>query len=123
MKTLKRNHITIYYAKPLGMTDTTDDYGNDTGEPELSYSAPIRYKRFSFGARQGVITLEPFGLSDGYLQPLVTDDMDCPITEATRIWIGKCPCKGDGTDYTHVVEAVIPSINVVKVLCRAVSVS
>ena len=125
MKTLKRNHITIFYANPIGVTDAKDSFDDFIGEPEVNYEAPKPYKRFSWGARQGVITLDPFGIADGYLQPLVTDDMCCPVKDNTRLWIGVCPYDSEGKlrAHTHVVESVIPSINVIKVLCKAVSVS
>ena len=125
MRTLKRNHITVFYSLLTGSADAVDSFGNYTGETELTFADPVCYKKFSFGPRRGVVTQEPFGLADDYVQPLVTTDMNCPVTDSTRLWIGTCPYDSNGVlqPHTHVVEAVIPSINSIRVLCKAVSVS
>lgn len=125
MRTLKRNHITVFYALLTGETEAVDEFGNYTGETELTFTDPVCYRQFSYGPRRGVVTQEPFGLSNGYVQPLVTTDMHCPVKASTRLWIGKCPYDADGglQPHTHVVEAVIPSINSIRVLCKEVSVS
>ena len=110
MKTLRRNHITLFYALVDSMTDTVDDNGNLTGTPTLDFKSPVR-TRMSWSARKGGIALTAHGLEDEYDVTLITDDMSCPIDKGTRIWIGKCPMDGNGqmTAHTHVVKAVIPT--------------
>lgn len=125
MKVLQRNRKVIYYSLLTGTTDATDKYGNYTGEPVAVYGTPERYERFSYGPLQGAVSLEQYGLSGDYVLPLVTDDLACPITEDARLWIDAGPYDENGslTPHTHVVRKVIPSVNVVQVLAKEVSVS
>lgn len=122
MKTLNRNCIWIYYALVAEEADTYDEYGNLTGCPELVYAAPMRAK-MAFGTRQGGISLTAHGLEDNYQQRLITDDMSCPITTGTIIWIDAYPmdCDGHEVPHTHVVSAVVPSINSIAYLLTEVA--
>lgn len=112
MKVLKRNCITVFYALVDSEEDTLDEYGNITGSPHLTYKAPIR-TRMAFGTRNGGITITAHGLENNYEQVLLTDDLSCPIAEGTLLWIGQCPMNGNGemTSHTHIVRAIIPSLN------------
>ena len=112
MKTLKRNHITVYYALVSTETDTYDEYGNLTGSPTISYGNPIR-ARMVWGARSGNISLTAHGLEENYIQTLMTDDTCCPMTTGSIVWIHKTPMDGNGNPvpHTHVVTAVIPTFN------------
>lgn len=114
MKILARNRITLFYALVDSEEDVLDEYGNITGSPKLTYKAPIR-TRMAFGARHGGINITAHGLENSYEQVLLTDDMSCPITDGTIIWIGKCPMDGNGnmTPHTHIVKGIIPSLNVI----------
>ena len=112
MKVLKRNCITVFYALVDSEEDTYDEYGNLTGSPKLTYKAPIR-ARMAFGTRNGGIEITAHGLENNYEQVLLTDDLSCPIADGTILWIGKCPMDGEGkmTPHTHIVKAIIPSLN------------
>lgn len=124
MKTLKRNHMTVWYALPGATADQTDSYGNITGVTKTTYDTPVKYCRLSTRKRSGWINLERFGLSEGYRDSFVTDDMHCPITVDTHLWIGTPPTiNGSAVPYTHVVEAVLPSLNVIQIIAKEVSVS
>lgn len=125
MKTLKRNRKIIWYAQPTGeRAKTYDAYGRYTGTQQVVYADPVEYDRLSTMARKGVIKTEPFGLSDDYVDSFVTDDMQCPIKAETRLWIDT-PAYNGGVllPHTHVVQAVIPSINVIRILAKNVSVT
>jgi hypothetical protein len=112
MKTLKRNHITIYYALAETETDTYDEYGNLTGSPHITYGDPIR-TRMVWGARSGGISVTAHGLEENYSQVLMTDDTSCPMTIGSIVWIHKTPMDGQGNavPHTHVVAAVVPTFN------------
>lgn len=112
MKVLARNCISVYYALVDSESDTYDAYGNLTGCPKLTYKTPIR-ARMAFGVRNGGISLTPQGLSNSYEQTLITDDLSCPITDGTIIWIGVTPMDGNGNlvPHTHVVTGIFPSLN------------
>lgn len=112
MKTLKRNHITVYYALASAETDTYDEYGNLTGCPQITYGDPVR-ARMVWGARSGNIALTAHGLEENYVQTLMTDDTSCPMTTGSIVWLHTTPLDGDGNPvpHTHVVSAVIPTFN------------
>ena len=126
MRTLQRNRKVVFYALPTGRkTKARDSFGNYTGEPIPEYTTPQRYSKLSAMNNKGVIMPEAFGLSDNYETSLVTTDMACPIKEGARLWVGICPCNADGTEqpYTHLVKAVLPTINGIKVVIESVKVS
>ena len=125
MKTLLRNRKTVYYALPTGKVKQTDAYGNYTGETVESYADPVKYERLSARNMTGVINSETFGLADAYESSFVTSDMSCPITEDTRLWIDTAPYDKDGNllPHDHVVKAIIPTINAIRILVDNVSVS
>lgn len=116
MKVLARNKITVYYALVDSETDTYDEYGNLTGSPKLTYKSAVR-TRMVLGARTGVIALTAHGLEENYDLQLMTDDMSCPITAGTIIWIGTTPLDGNGNavPHTHVVTATIPTLNSITI--------
>ena len=112
MKVLGRNRIDVWYALVDKETDTYDAYGNLTGSPKLSYKTPVK-TRMVYGARQGGISLTPHGLEENYTIQMMTDDMNCPVTVGTILWIGLTPTdsQGNAVPHTHVVGAVIPTFN------------
>ena len=112
MKVLGRNKICVWYALASGETDTYDSYGNLTGSPKLSYLPPVHTKMV-LGARQGFISSTAHGLEENYSIRLMTDDMNCPITVGTIVWLGVMPydAQGEAVPYTHVVNAVVPTFN------------
>lgn len=133
MKVLARNKKIIWYANPTGSEDIRDSYGNYTGEQRLTFSEPVQYDRFSYGAMQayaaalsrGFIKQEPYGLAEDYTLPLTTDDMNCPLQPESRVWVDIEPYDGEGNlvPHSHIVTAVLPSINVVKVTLKKVAAS
>lgn len=124
MRTLLRNRTTVFYSLPTGnTTKARDRFGNLTGEPVPEYGPIYKYTKLSARSVRGNIAVEPFGLIERYTDTFVTADMNCPITMGARLWIGKCPCDSDGNDFTHVVKAVIPTINVIRIVAEGVSVS
>ncbi len=133
MKVLSRNKKAIWYANPIGTEDIRDEYGNYTGEQRLTFDTPKRYDRFSYGPMQsyaaalshGFIKQEPYGLVEDYTLPLVTDDLNCPLQPDSRAWVDTEPFgeNGEVLPNTHIVTAILPSINVVKVTLKKVSTS
>lgn len=133
MKVLARNKKIIWYANPTGSEDIRDSYGNYTGEQRLTFSEPVQYDRFSYGAMQayaaalsrGFIKQEPYGLVEDYTLPLTTDDMNCPLQPESRVWVDIEPYDEHGNlvPHNHIVTAVLPSINVVKVTLKKVAAS
>lgn len=90
MKALARNKQTLWYALPTGLTDVTDSDGLYTGEQTISYATPVEVG-MNISPATGRTVLEQFGIATNYDKVLVTDDMSCPITEDTILWIGLTP--------------------------------
>lgn len=127
MRSLVRNKQKIYYALQTGENPIRDEYGNLTGEYELSYTAPTEY-RINVSAARGTSDLEQFGINENYSKTMVTNDMTCPITETTRLWVGISPTATvDDAEVTqphnYVVTAVARSINSITYAIREVSVT
>ena len=127
MRSLVRNKQKIYYALQTEENPIRDEYGNLTGEYELSYTEPAEY-RINVSAARGTSDLEQFGINEKYSKTMVTNDMTCPITETTRLWVGISPTATvDDAEVTqphnYVVTAVARSINSITYAIREVSVT
>ena len=118
MRSLARNKQKIYYALYGGKEEVRNEWGNLTGEPHLTYGDPVEY-RINVSAARGTADVEQFGINANYTKTMVTNDMSCPISETTRLWIDR------GTDLPHnyVVVSVARSINSITYAIREVSVT
>lgn len=118
MRISQRNSQDIFYALYTDKKPIIDEYGNKTGEYELSYSDPVEY-RINVSAARGTADVEQFGINANYTKTMVTNDMSCPIDETSRIWIGR-----DKTlPHNYVVVSVARSINSITYAIREVSVT
>ena len=118
MRTLVRNKIRIYYANYLGKTALKDEYGNLTGEYEISYEKPVATMA-NVSAARGESTTRQFGEDVRYDRIIVIDDPAFPIAETSVLWIDTLPeIKADGTTDTphdYIVKQVAPSLNSVSI--------
>ena len=127
MRSLVRNKQRIYYALYLGKTGVRDERGNLTGEYELSYASPVAYN-INVSAARGTADVEQFGINANYTKTMVTNDLNCPITEISRLWIGKeATVTVDDvttvTPHNYVVVSVARSINSITYAIKEVSVT
>lgn len=127
MRSLARNKQKIYYALYLGKTDPRDEWGNITGEPQLTYSTPAEY-HINVSAARGTADVEQFGINLNYTKTMVTNDLTCPITETSRLWIGKeATVTVDEvttvTPHNYVVVSVAKSLNSITYAIREVAVT
>ena len=127
MRTSQRNSQKIYYSLYLGKTPIYDEYGNQTGEYELTYATPVGFT-LNVSAARGTSDVEQFGIDLNYSKTMVTHDMTCPINEASRLWIGKeATITEDNvttvTPHNYVVLAVAKSINSITYAIKEVSVT
>lgn len=120
MRSLKRNKQTIYYALYVSKAEQTDKYGNMTGQPALTYSE-IQSIDINVSAAKGTLEAEQFGINADYSRTMVTNDMECPITEGTVLWIERTP--SNGTPHNYVTTKVAKSINSITYAIKEVSVS
>ena len=117
MRSLERNKQTFYYALYSAVTEVKDENGDYTGEREITYSSPVKY-RANISAARGESETAPFGIETNYSKTISTSDMDCPIKEDTVLWIGKDPT----TDpYNFFVVKVAKSLNCILYAIREVS--
>jgi hypothetical protein len=122
---MARNKSKFYYASYIGETEITDEYGNNTGEYNLTYEKPIE----TFGnvsAAQGEIQSRQFGESESYDKVIVLDDKDTPIDEYSILWVDTLPLlTEDGsteTPHDYVVKKVARSLNGVSIAISKVDV-
>lgn len=107
MRDLDINKSTVYYALYLGMTEQKvgDLY---TGTLVSSYAAPVAI-RASVSAARGTSEIDLFGINASYTNTVIVDDIECPISETTRLWIGISP--DNATPHNYEVTAVARSLN------------
>lgn len=98
MRVLSRNKKDIWYANPLTESYVTDKNGLKTGEKTQTYTSPAKLRMsmaISSGANnlgsQGIASLEPYGIVTGYTARAVTEDLNCPMEEQSRVWYGILP--------------------------------
>lgn len=126
MRNLLINTTPVWYALLESKTELTDEYGNKTGQYELHYSNPVR-TLMNIRWNTGEVQLEGYGINDGGRRKIVTDDMSCPITVDSILWIGRTP-DSDGEDgavkHNYVCTASVEkSINQIAYIVQEVNVS
>jgi hypothetical protein len=125
MRTLHRNKIRIFYANYRGKVPLKDEYGNLTGEYEISYTNPIAVCA-NVSATRGEATTRQFGDDEGYDRVIVLDDPKFPITATSILWIDTPPeIAEDGsteTPHDYIVKQVAVSLNSVSIAVSKVNV-
>lgn len=124
MKLLERNCRTVYYCQYVGKTPLTDDDGYETGEFTVTYTDPVPI-RVNVSPATGTAQMMMFGTLISYDKVLVTDDMSCPITEDSVLFVDKEPefdAKGQPM-YDYAVRRVAKSINVISIALKEAKVS
>lgn len=86
MRCLNRNKTAFFYALYLGKKPIVDEDGNESGEYQTVYSAPVHMEA-NISPANGSTQAEPFGSSVQYDKVIVTDDTDCPIDEQSVLFI------------------------------------
>ena len=115
MRLMKINTRDIWYALYKGRGPyILDENGFETGEQEVLFSDPVKMRCTVAPPRKGLAWLGEFGQQENYDLVIVTDDMDCPIDEYSKLWIDRTPEEGPH-DYkvwrvskylTHIMYAV-----------------
>lgn len=139
MRCLKRNQKAFHYCLYSGKEPLVDEYGNETGEPIVTYAAPVEmYANISPATGQS--NTEQFGNLENYDKVIVTEDLNCPIDENSVLFIDKEPEftnvvthiyeEGQSHAYTvsvpvhdYIVRRVAKSLNNVSIAIRSVEVS
>jgi len=123
MRTVQRNGTKIYYSLYTSKTEIIDEYGNKTGEYQVNYADPVAYY-INVSAARGTADVEQFGINENYTKTMVTHDMVCPISETSRLWIGKEAVVDNVLQpHNYVVVSVAKSINSITYAIKEVSVT
>lgn len=115
MRLQEQNKRTIYYALCLGQAATYDENDLYTGENNPTYGTPVRARMHVSPAKRKS-NLEMFGITSPYDLTLLTDDMSCPISEDSVLWINN-PETGP---HDYVVTQVAVSLNHIAYAARKV---
>jgi hypothetical protein len=125
MRTLTRNKIRIFYANYRDKKPLKDEYGNLSGEYEVTYGNPVAVLA-NVSAARGESTTRQFGEDVSYDRIIVLDDPAFPIAETSILWIDTPPeITEDGTTKTphdYIVKQVAPSLNSVSIAVSKVNV-
>ena len=125
MRALKRNKQTFWYANISKTDPAYDEYGNETGEQDITYDAPVSAVA-NISPSRGTADLDAFGINSDYSKTIVTDDLTLPIDKSTILWIGITPdSNGEAGTIKHnyVVVTVAKSLNSLTIAIKEVSVS
>ena len=127
------NKRVVYIRNNMGEQPIIDEDGYKTGEYEIAYSNPIKFRMNVSEAksrmdRLGSTTyIDPYGLELGYNKILATSDMACPIEEDSVLYVDKMPViNQDGsTDskWDYIVVQVKKSLNQILYAVKRVDVS
>ncbi len=109
MKALARNKQTVYYALYTGKTKVYDTDGLFTGDHKPTYATPVK-TAMNVSPARGAASVEMFGVNTNYSRVLVTDDLSCPITETSVLWIGGEP-NNTATNFNYRVVRIGKSLN------------
>lgn len=120
MKTLKRNQRQFWYCLQNESEEMTDEYGN----PSIGYDEPVQMKA-NVSEATGYAQMQQFGIIDDYNKVIVTDDMNCPITESSVLFIDKEPEHDSSGQplYDYIVKRISKSLNSISIAVKKVSVS
>lgn len=112
MRNLKRNQQLIYYSNLT--EDSVDEWGNIGKD----YGTPKTYM-ISVSPNTGETAYSGFGVSLEYDRTMVTTDMQCPINEYSRLWIGIEPTE----PHNFEVRKKAPNLNQILFAVQQVEVS
>ena len=106
MRLLDRNLQNVIYSCYEGMTEETDSDGNYTGERVKTYTDP-KTIRMNVSPAKGNAQASQFGTDISYTRTAMTADLNCPIDENSKLWIGIPSTE----PYNYKVTAVARSLN------------
>lgn len=125
MRTLERNKRPVWYSLLVKSEIGYDEYGNELSSPISTFGNPVKIMA-NVSAASGKVQEAQFGLSAQYDRVIVTDDVDIPLTEASRLWVDTMPViNQDGsTDSPHdyVISRIARSITNVSIAISKVNV-
>ena len=134
MKLLRRNIRPVWYCLYKRTEDLKNSDGRFTGEKNIIYDEPVEIL-CNVSPASGYIQNYMFGLLEEYDKIMITDDINCPISESTVLFIDKVPefiekkkknkeLEWDSSPiYDYVVRRISKSLNHITYVVKKVSVS
>ncbi len=119
MRTLKRNKRQIYYALFESKESIKDEYENETGEYEITYSDPVSLK-VNISPARGESQINQFGSLSDYDRVIVHDNVNCPIDENSILWVDSLDTD---TPHDYIVKRVAKGLNNISYAIKKVNVS
>lgn len=100
------------------------DDENDTGQTVENYGPAVTYSA-NLSPSGGTAQSDVFGALTPYQRVFVTDNMSCPITEDSVLFVDKEPAYGDDGRplYDYVVRRRASSLNSVSYLIEQVKIA
>ena len=110
MRVLARNKQDIWFDNRINAPIMVEDQnGLKTGEKSQNYTEPVKARMsmaISSGANnlgsQGMVTLDPYGITTAYTHKASTEDMTCTMDEESRVWYGIEPTEIVNGQEVHV---------------------
>jgi hypothetical protein len=126
MRLLNRNKQPLWYANFADKTELIDEWGNSTGQYELTYSNPVKAE-WNVNTVDSDYEVEMFGVDAVDTIVMVVRNGDLPLTETSILWYDVTPnIKQDGTTDTphnYRIIGIRKSLNFAKVYAKKVSVT
>lgn len=119
MRTLERNKQKVFYALYDRKIPIIDEYGNPTGEYEISYTEPVLL-RINVSPAVGEYQLRQFGGLADYDRVLITDEHDLPIAEDSVFWIDNLDTS---QPHDYVVKRLSKGLNSLSIAVSKVNTS
>lgn len=123
MRCMDRNKSAFWYLLYDGKTMNMSDDGYETGQMSVKYKNAVKTLA-NISPASGAAQVEQFGQFVSYDKVIVTDDMSCPISEDTVLFVDKEPeYAGENPLYDYVVKRVAKSLNSISIAISKVNVS
>jgi hypothetical protein len=100
-----------------------DEYGNLSGEYEVTYSEPVKVFG-NISSAQGEMQTRQFGESEIYDKVIVLENPNTPIDEHSILWVDREPIPTGTKKVAHdyVVKKIARSLNSVSIAISKVNV-
>lgn len=120
MRLMARNGRTIYYQMLTSTSAITNDDSYDTGENVYTYDSPVAVVA-TVSPPDGRVARTAYGASDNYDRIVLIDDMSCPISDTSLLWLDEVPRTVDGqltNKADYIVVRIAKALNHIKVVAR-----
>ena len=124
MRLLARNLQKVWACQFLKSEMIPDQDGRPTGAYRNAYSEPLELD-MNVSPNRGEADKEMFGVNLDYERVAIANDIPCPITETSILFVDKRPEQNKDGDYVndYIVVKRAPSINIAAYAIRKVNLS